>query len=276
MTIQLNLLRPGMQIMPRMMISPQKAAHWSYANTNPSVMGGMLPNTLLRVVEISISPPFVCLEIPGRTPPAFLKVTGEELAMNFTVSEAAEPLSTTYLRLIDRQAAVGDGLAAMRIARSELQKNMASARMWGNIAVISNAIILPLNVIVNAFPAPSAKTVYQKLVRELYNKYGKSGSHIQNRTIKTTLTELKEILTSVLVSQGVGIYVPGVKILVGVTEDTIALLESASMVQDGSAEMRLLMRQIDLKIATAERSLVNIGAEIDQALAKAQILARTA
>lgn len=283
MAMRLNLLRPGSLIQTRMMITPEKARHWKFAATNASIGGGIMANTQLRVADVNSAPASAKLELPARSPPAFITVTGEELATNFDMQGAPPPInpapspnfSQVFHKMSQRQLVAGAGLEAMRDARNQLQKDIASGKMWGGVAIVANALILPLNIIVNAFEVKTATSLYQAIVKEAYAKFSKSGTRIDSTTIKTTLNLLKKATVDTLTSRGLKQYIPGVNILVGVAEDGFALYQVASHVQEGSNEMRQLMRQMDVKIQTALREYLKIGIEMDRLLTELSIRART-
>lgn len=286
MPMQLNLLKPGALVKARMLISPEKAKHWKHAATNSSVGGGLMPGTQFRVVQVSTAPPFARLEIPGRSPPAFLTLTGEELAMNFDMfggaTAAPTPpggprnLAAVFQQLSRRQMIVGSGLEAMRAARTQLQKDIATGKFWGGVGIVANALLLPLNVIINAFELKGATTAYQALVKEAYAQLSKSGTRIDSKPVKTGLSIVKKAAVETLAKQGLKHYIPGVNIIIGVAEDGFALFEVASTVSEGSNEMRALLRQADAKIDASYRQFIKLGIEMDRLLTEMQRRARTA
>ncbi|WP_400769372.1 hypothetical protein [Methylosinus sporium] len=66
-------------------LTDSKIRFWKYSSECASVGGGMLKGTTFTVAEkcAVAGAMWVKLEIPGRDPPGFLKVSGEELAWNF-------------------------------------------------------------------------------------------------------------------------------------------------------------------------------------------------
>jgi hypothetical protein len=281
--MQMNLLKAGASVTTRFLITQDRARHWRHAATNAPVGGGIMPGTSLTVAAVQMNPPAVKLELPGRSPPAFLVLTGEELAGCFdmvappTGSPApAANLATVFQKLSQRQMAVSAGVGALRDARAALKKDTADAMFWGNIAVFANAAMLPLNVMLNAFEVNGAVSIYKTVVKELYGKLGKSGTRMQGGAVKTSLSVIKKAPVEALKSKGLTQWVPGVNIIVGFAEDSVALFEAASMVADGSAEMRNLMRQLDAKLADAERAYLRLGIEMDRVLTEIQRRQRTA
>lgn len=78
-------LQVGKSITPLRQINPTMVAHWKYSKECASIGGGLMPGAALKIAEISKIPGkmWVRAEIPGRTPTAFLKISGEEYALNF-------------------------------------------------------------------------------------------------------------------------------------------------------------------------------------------------
>ncbi len=185
-------------------------------------------------------------------------------------------LSQIFQRLSQRQKAVREGMMAMQAARIELKKDIASGQMWGTLAVLANAAMLPLNIVINAFDAKAAVSIYQRVVKELYAKLSKSGTRIDNKLAKEGLGLIKKAVVEELTRKGLTRYVPGVNIIVGMAEDSVAFMETATMVGAGDREMRRLLDQVDAKIAAAQREFGAIGVEMERLLAKMDTIRRTA
>jgi len=283
MAMQLNLLKAGAIVTARMHITPEKARHWKHAATNASLGGGLAAGARLTVAATRMHPPEARLELPGRSPPAYIVLTGEELAMNFDMVVQPKPaasggqdMAAAWRKITNQQLAVGAGLDAMREARVQLQKDIASGQFWGGVAIFTNAVLIPLNVVVNAFEVGAAASLYQALAKEAYSQFSKSGTRIDNSKVKTGLKVLKKALVDTLASKGLKHYIPGVNILVGLGEDSFALFETASTVKEGSQEMRQILRQVDAKIAEANGQFLKLGIELDRLLTELQRRARTA
>jgi len=78
-------LQVGKSITPLRHINPTMVAHWKYTKECASIGGGLMPGADLRIAEISKIPGamWVRVEIPGRSPVAYLKIAGDEYALNF-------------------------------------------------------------------------------------------------------------------------------------------------------------------------------------------------
>jgi hypothetical protein len=78
-------LQIGQAITPTRHINPTMVAHWKYAKECAGVGGGLLPGAELRIVDLSKIPGamWVRVELPGRIPPATIKIAGEEYGQNF-------------------------------------------------------------------------------------------------------------------------------------------------------------------------------------------------
>ncbi len=65
------------------MINPTMAANWRYRTENADIGAGLTPAAELKIVEVNASIPgnhWIRVQIPGRNPPAYLKLWGEEVS----------------------------------------------------------------------------------------------------------------------------------------------------------------------------------------------------
>jgi hypothetical protein len=78
-------LTVGNLVRPKRMLMNSTVKGWKYGKECDNLGGGLMPQAELRIVETSILPGrmWVRAQIPGRDPPAFLKISGEELGGNF-------------------------------------------------------------------------------------------------------------------------------------------------------------------------------------------------
>jgi hypothetical protein len=79
-------LEVGQCITPKWVIDSTRVLGWAHARECANVGGGLMPGAELSIVEIMALPgraPWVRVQLPGRYPPAFLKISGEELSRNF-------------------------------------------------------------------------------------------------------------------------------------------------------------------------------------------------
>lgn len=86
MIIQLN---PGDVVTPIRVLNKVMLSHWRFAVESADIGGGLMPGAELKVVEVNKAPGklWIRVELPGRHPPAFLKVAGEEYALNFKLKK---------------------------------------------------------------------------------------------------------------------------------------------------------------------------------------------
>jgi hypothetical protein len=166
--------------------------------------------------------------------------------------------SQQFRILGQKQLAIQEGINLLQQNRAELVRNMGSAQAWGATAALANVALIPLNCIMNAFQVKSATSLYQHVVQELYKKFSASGSRTQGNT-KVVLSSLKKVIVEELKRKGLTQYVPGVNILVGLSEDALAAFDVLHMTTRGNAEMRGLLVQIDRKIDQATKELLQIG-----------------
>ena len=78
-------LNPGDTITPKRQLNRIMLSHWRFYAECADIGGGLMPGAQLTVVEVSKTPGnlWVRAEVPGRHPAAFLKIAGEEFALNF-------------------------------------------------------------------------------------------------------------------------------------------------------------------------------------------------
>jgi len=86
MIIRLNA---GDVITPARVLNKVMVSHWRFAAECDSIGGGLMPGAELKVVEVSKAPGnlWVRAQLPGRDPAAFLKIAGEEYALNFKMKK---------------------------------------------------------------------------------------------------------------------------------------------------------------------------------------------
>ena len=71
-------------------------------------------------------------------------------------------------------------------------------------------------------------------------------------------------------------FIPGVNILVGVAEDSLAAWQAANLVSSGSREMEMLAGNLDRQIAAANRQLMLLGMKRAEILTRLGTISRTA
>lgn len=174
-----------------------------------------------------------------------------------------------------KQLAVQEGIDLLRQAQLELARTRSSADAWGQVAILSNVVLIPLNCIVNAFELKAANSAYQLLVRAMYDKVAKSGTRL-DRNAKSALALLKQAIVDQLKRKALTDYVPGVNILVGLAEDSLALWQSMATVDTGMREIHAISAQVDMKISAAVRELMRLGNQRAQVLARMDVISRTA
>jgi hypothetical protein len=172
-----------------------------------------------------------------------------------------------------------EGINLLRSLRVDLSRTRSAADFWGTVAVLANLTLIPLNCIVNAFELKDANSLYQALVRQLYGKYSKSGSRLDGNA-KVALSLLKQAIVQELKRKALTDYVPGVNILVGLAEDSLAAWRAIQLVDSGASEIAAIAADVDRKIVSANHQLIQLGIKRAEILGRlqvnAQIRARTA
>jgi hypothetical protein len=89
------MMKPAMQLQKgevvrnKRLLNDAIIKHWRYAGECASLGGGLMPGSSLSVLEVGKADNvrwWIKLEIPGRFPSASLKVSGEELGLNFDMA----------------------------------------------------------------------------------------------------------------------------------------------------------------------------------------------
>ena len=81
-------LEPGARITPKSFLTDEIVGRWTYAKESAQIGGGLVGGTaILEVAETSgishSGGTWVRVLLPGRDPPASLKLSGEEYTLNF-------------------------------------------------------------------------------------------------------------------------------------------------------------------------------------------------
>lgn len=178
-------------------------------------------------------------------------------------------------KVAQKQRILMEGIELLGKIQIELGQARASADAWGMVAVVSNATLIPLNAIINAFELGAAKSAYQILVRELYGKFAKSGTRLDGHG-KTALSLAKQAIVGELKRKALTAYVPGVNILVGLAEDSLATWQAAKLVDTGSREMAARVMALDRQIVQSRMQLQRLGIQLAEMYAAADLYRRTA
>ncbi|HKK18751.1 MAG TPA: hypothetical protein VJ952_08730 [Opitutales bacterium] len=168
-----------------------------------------------------------------------------------------------------------EGLAMARQNLSEFERNQSISSVMGNIALAAQATILPLNIIINAFPgAGKAKSIYEKFARVLYERFGASGTRVEGKTADL-LGELKRVLEAELTRKKMVDYVPVVRIFTGLAEDGMLLMQTAEMMERESTGTRELRNRLQRDIQKYRLDLARLSQQRIQLLERAEIRAHT-
>ncbi|WP_373515639.1 hypothetical protein [Persicitalea sp.] len=169
-------------------------------------------------------------------------------------------LKSRYDVLATRQLIVAEGIKDMEEIERTLFSDAASAQSWGNFAVVIQAALVPLNVIVNAFEVKKATSIYQSIVKTLYSQYAASGSR-NSKPTKEIFKVLGGVITDHLKSQALTEYIPGVNILLGFAQDSIAFFNTAVEVSNNSKEQSILFTNMRLQMDKAKKEMLKLGTE---------------
>lgn len=174
-----------------------------------------------------------------------------------------------------KQLILQEGIDMLKQTQLDFKKNKESANSWGFISVMSNVVLVPLNCIVNAFELGSANTIYQIAVKSLYDKFARSGTRVESGLVKESVSLLKKAAIETLKKQGLTTYIPGVNILAGFAEDSIAAWQVINTVEKGNRELDNMSVQIERNIAKSIDYLTEIGIQRNEILEKMDKVNRT-
>lgn len=160
-----------------------------------------------------------------------------------------------------KAAAFSEGIQNLERVQQELNSNVSSATAWGLTAVMANLTLVPLNAVVNSLPAPKSKTLVQSLATWLYGQYGKSGTRIDDAAAKKTsdaVGKVRDIITMELKSAKLVEYIPGVNIIAGAIQDSLAAWKTTEMFDAGQKEMKRLQQNMQGSIAKMKQTLKDL------------------
>jgi hypothetical protein len=174
-----------------------------------------------------------------------------------------------------QQLSLQEGIAMLEQIQRELEADRASAKAWALTAILANVTLVPLNVIVNSFQLGTAASLYQAFARTLYQKVAASGTRGDGH-VMTALAALKTVVAQELQRKGLASQVPGANILIGLAEDSVALLQAVQTVQAGNSEMAQQAEALRQNLARARRQWAALGIERARAHDAMEVWNRTA
>lgn len=183
-------------------------------------------------------------------------------------------LMQEFDKLGQKQLATQDAVKLLEQIRKDLLKSKASAEFWGKIAMFCNAILIPLNAIINFFPVTVPKSIYQRLAHALHDKFASGRSGLDG-TIKAILGELKEAIVGELKRKGLTHFIPGLNILVGLVEDSLALMKVALSYKKGDSNMTVAIAKLDKNLGAQINELRKLGLRRNEILGRVQTISRT-
>lgn len=171
--------------------------------------------------------------------------------------------------LRNKQFAIQESIQMLNEARMDLLQSGRGVGAWSTVGVLASVALIPLNCIVNSFQLKTATSMYQLLAQQLYGRFGKSGTRLEGKA-KTTLSLVKQAITAELKYKALTEYIPGVNILVGLAEDSVAAWQMVALADTSSKELQALMASIDRKIASANQQLRKLGVDHNDILESVQ------
>lgn len=182
-------------------------------------------------------------------------------------------------KLRRRQVAYEEGIHLLRMTRGELTKTISSADNWGLVAVLSNAVLVPANIIVNTFLPFKPTSKFQEVVKFVYEQTAASGTRQQteqDEDVSEAIGELGKQAIDFLTRSALTEYVPAVRILTGFAQDAQVLMRVATQVSEGQREMRQQLLALDRQIGEFLRIMMEVGIERALLHDKMAVIQRTA
>lgn len=140
----------------------------------------------------------------------------------------------------------------------------------GMIAVAAQTVLVPANMIVNASPgAGKVRTLGRRLGEVLYDKFAASGTRVESEPAQV-LGQIKNAVLDELGRKGATEWLPAVRTLAGLAEDSLALIETLQMVSDGAPQSQSTRHTLDAQLARVRAKIAQLKAERTEALCRPQ------
>jgi hypothetical protein len=180
-----------------------------------------------------------------------------------------------FNKLGNDQLLANDALDLLVQTQLEFNRARAGADFWALVAILSNAVLIPMNAIINTFKLKGAKTLYRRLVLALYSEFAQSGSRTSGTTA-SALSMLKNAVVEEMRLQRMEDYIPVVNILIGVAEDSLALWQTIKLIEADSGGNSARAARLENEIAAWKEEIRRIGIRKAEILNQLQNLEHTA
>ena len=187
--------------------------------------------------------------------------------------------ATRFWQIGQRQLALQEGLDLLRQAELELLRDMAGADRWAFVALAAHACQVPLNVVVGGLQLGALRPVFDGFghaLRAAVTADAARRGQWAGAALPHAFWALQQGIGQALARKGAAYAVPGANILLGLAEDSFALLQAAQDVSRGRDEMQQLRRQLQRSIHTTLRQMTVLGVERNRALERMQLRMRAA
>lgn len=174
-----------------------------------------------------------------------------------------------------QQLSLQEGIALLEQIQRELAADTARAKAWGLAAVLADVTLVPLNVVVNSFQLGTAASLYQTLARTMYQQLAASGTRADGK-LMAALAALKTAVEQELRRKGLAAQVPGANILIGLAQDSLAMMQTVQQVQAGEAELHRQAAALRQRLERARQQWRALGIERARAHDALQVWNRTA
>ena len=169
-----------------------------------------------------------------------------------------------YVKLRQKTRNLSDLIASLNEINAQLERDASSAASWGQSRVVCLALLIPANIILNAFEVKAAQSLYESVVQEAYKKFAASGKNTDGNVGKA-LAATKQALVHVLKQKSKEM-IPVANILFGLAEDGMALYQAAATLSDGKKETHQLTQNIIANINRANSEILKLGIQLNEIL----------
>jgi hypothetical protein len=144
---------------------------------------------------------------------------------------------------------------------SQFERYRMLADINGMIAVAAQTVLVPANMIINASPgAGKARTLAHRLGKLLYDKFAASGTRVESEPAQI-LGQIKNAVLDELRRKGATEWLPAVRTLAGLAEDSLALIETLQMVSEGNAQSEGTRHVLEAQVAKVRAKIMQLQSQ---------------
>ncbi len=181
-------------------------------------------------------------------------------------------MRSEFQSLLRRQVSYVELIEMLRKVDEELASTGGLLRGFARSAVALQLVLMCGNVILNFFPAPTARTLYQRLVLVAVEGAGYLGGGTDEAVFRLALDRFFEAIEKTAAKE----FVPGVKVVFGLMEDLASLKAALRTEVESKDELNAQAQHIRNQIGRAQAELMRIRSRVDDLTSRAQRVGTTA